>query len=119
MVWLVTVIVQEWDLLLHDEEDNYFGPTRYDGIHYSLARRIVIYSRGYRNTITRKRDKRAKRMTSGLCSRSCYTWVPNFSPLTFSYIAKQREWYMTKHNGSLEVSLCMCGSQHGCPSLRC
>jgi hypothetical protein len=54
MVWLVTVIVQEWDLLLHDEEDIHFGPTRYDGIHYSLARRIVIQSRGYRNTITRK-----------------------------------------------------------------
>src|ERR1041385_6076353 len=104
MVWLVTVIVQEWDLLLHDEEDIHFGPTRYDGIHYSLAIRIVIQSRGYR-----------KRITSGLCSRSCYTWVPNFSPLTLSYITKQREWYMTKHNGSLEVSSCMCGSQHGCP----
>src|ERR1041385_753364 len=94
MVCLVTVIVQDWDLLLHDEEDIHFGHTRYDGIHYSLARRIVIQSRGYRNTITRKRDKRAKRITSGLCSRSCYTWVPNFSPLTLSYIAKQREWYM-------------------------
>ena len=107
------MIVQDWDLLLHDEEDIHFGPTRYDGIHYSLVRRIVIQSRGYRNTITRKRDKRAKRITSGLCSRSCYTWVPNFSPLTLSYIAKQREWYMTKHKGSLEVSSCMCGSDGG------
>src|ERR1041385_8803741 len=44
--------------------------------------------------ISRKRDKRAKRITSGLCSRSCYTWVPNFSPLTLSYIVKQREWSM-------------------------
>ena len=24
-----------------------------------------------------------------------------------------------KHKGSLEVFLCMCGSQHGCPLLRC
>src|SRR3954470_19064608 len=61
----------------------------------------------------RKRDKRAKRITCVLCSRSCYTWVPNYSPLTLSYIAKQREWYMTKRKGSLEVSSCMCGSQHG------
>ena len=56
---LVIAIVQDWDLLLHDEEDIHFVPTRYDGIHYSLARRILIQSRGYRNKITRKRDKRA------------------------------------------------------------
>src|ERR1044072_6738986 len=66
-----------------------------------------------------KRDKRAKRITSGLCSRSCYTWVPNFSPLTLSYIAKQREWWMNKHKVSLEVSSCMGGSQHGSPWLLC
>ena len=55
-------IAQDWDLLLQWWRD-ILGPSRCYGIHHRLARHIVIWSLGYRNTETSKENNAGNEVT--------------------------------------------------------
>ena len=56
------LIAQDWDLLLRRWRD-ILGPSRCYGIHNRLARHLVIWSLGWRNTETRKENKTGNEVT--------------------------------------------------------
>ena len=111
------LIARDWDLLLRQWRD-ISGPSRCYGIHHRLARHFVIWSRGCRNTGTRKENntgnevtcivdkvlihRDAVNLTSGICNIS---WSKRNSTL-------QLEVHSNIHS-------CGYRDQYGCPRLWC